>query len=105
MFTTSQPLLTENEIAMRGSGYYNKNSALQHVAALSAVELFPDLSHSKSRSHISLVMAVRVAQDTSPTGTGTCERMYLKMPQARSIISQAQTDASCFELSLPVRLC
>ncbi|KAF9728449.1 hypothetical protein PMIN04_012921 [Paraphaeosphaeria minitans] len=48
MSTLSQPRPTENEIAMRGSGYYNKNSSLQHVGALSAVELFPDLSH-KSR--------------------------------------------------------
>ncbi|XPS77131.1 hypothetical protein M3J09_009165 [Ascochyta lentis] len=44
MSTSPQPQLVENECAMRGNGYYNDHSALQRVAALFAVELFPDLS-------------------------------------------------------------
>ena len=37
----------ENEIAMRGDGNYNKNSAMQHMAVMPALEFIPNLSNRK----------------------------------------------------------
>ncbi|KAL1961841.1 hypothetical protein VTN77DRAFT_1010 [Rasamsonia byssochlamydoides] len=40
--------LRKNEIAMRGSGYYNANSSMQRQAIKPALDLIPDLSHATS---------------------------------------------------------
>jgi hypothetical protein len=37
----------ENEIVMRGDGFYNKNSAIQHIAVMPALEFIPNLSNRK----------------------------------------------------------
>jgi hypothetical protein len=42
---TATPM--ENEIAMRGDGNYNENSAMQHMAIMPALEFIPNLSNRK----------------------------------------------------------